>query len=223
MKNITTVFFCFLILTIGCDLFINEQEVPTGDLMPLAVGNYWEYESIILSRHRDTLRQEVTAEVHVPIGDTIYTAYAMNFVPLPPDFPSYYWLRRNGEEGLYLMGGIADTDTLFMYEVEYKLPIRVGEVFEAPQIAFSFSRHEFYISDALRITLVDDDREVVTPAGKFECYVYNFDLSAGDDVVERLDYYMFYSPGVGLVKLEERTELSQNIIVEMILMKYQVQ
>ena len=222
MKNIPSTFLCFLILCTSCDLFTNEQKETTGELMPLAVGNYWEYENTYLDVIKDTLLYEVTEEIQIPIGDTTYTAYAMNFIPLPPDLPSYYWLRRNDEEGLFLMGGISDTDTLFMNEVEYRLPIRVGEIFETPRISFSFARREFYISDTLSITLIDDDREVITPAGKFKCFVYNFDLSAGDDVAERFDYYLFYSLGVGLVKQEERGKFNQDIKSEFILMNYQI-
>ena len=52
--------------------------------MPLAVGNYWEYENTYLDVIKDTLLYEVTEEIQIPIGDTTYTAYAMNFIPLPP-------------------------------------------------------------------------------------------------------------------------------------------
>ena len=53
-------------------------------------------------------------------------------------------------------------------------------------------------------------------------FVYNFDLSAGDDVAERFDYYLFYSLGVGLVKQEERGKFNQDIKSEFILMNYQI-
>ena len=211
-----------MVLLSSCDLFNNEQEKPPGELVPLAVGNYWVYEYTYLEVIKDTIRYEVTAEVEVPIGDTSYTAYAANFVPFPEGLEPYYWLRRNGANGLYLMGGISDTDTLFVNNVEYKLPAAVGETFTSPRVSFSFDRFEFYQSDTLSITLIDDDREVVTPAGKFECYVYNFQLDAGDDVEVDFDYYLFYSPGVGLVKQEERNERSQYISTELILIEYRV-
>ncbi|MBO6622664.1 MAG: hypothetical protein JJ892_06515 [Balneola sp.] len=221
------ILFIFLLLSAffltGCDLFNTDTKKPSGELVPLAVGNYWKYESTYLDVIRDTIRYEVTAKVEVPIGDTSYTAYAANFVPFPPDLEPYYWLRRNGEQGLYSMGGVSGADTLFINEVEYKLPSEVGETIETPQISYSFDRFEFYISDTLSITLIDDDREIFTPAGKFECFVYNFILSAGDDVEERFDYYLFYSLGIGLVKQEERGKSSQNIKSELILIKYQLQ
>lgn len=170
-----------------------------------------------MSGNTDILRYEVTQQVEISIGDT---AYASNFVPFPEELGPSYWLRRNGFKGLYLMGGISDTDTLFMNNVDYKLPAAIGETFISPQGSYSFDRFEFYTSDTLSITLIDDDREVITPAGTFECYVYNFQLDAGDDVEVDLDYYLFYSPGVGLVKQEERCERSQNIKTELTLIEY---
>ncbi len=172
----TLILLCAVTLLTGCNLFNNDQEKPSGELMPLAVGNYWIYETTYLDVLKDTIQYEVTGEVPVPVGDTSYTAYAANFVPFPPDLEPYYWLRRNGKQGLYTMGGISNADTLFMNEVEYKLPSEIGETIQTPQLAFSQERLEFYISDTLSITLIDDNREVITPAGKFECYVYKFKI-----------------------------------------------
>lgn len=207
----------------SCDLFNNDPKNLPGELIPLAVGNYWEYETTYLDVLKDTIRYEVTAEVEVPVGDTSYTAFAGNYLPLPPDLEPHYWLRRNGKNGLYMMGGISETDTLFMNGVLYKLPSEIGETIQSPQVSFSYDRLEFYRSDTLSITLIDDNREIVTPAGKFECYVYSFTLSAGDDVAERLAYYIYYSLGVGLVKQEERGETSQNIKTELILIRHHLE
>ena len=209
----------------SCDLFNNEQEKLPGELIPLAVGNYWEYEFNYI--FKDTIRYEVTAEVEVPIGDTTYTAYAANFLPFPPDLVPYYWLRRNGEEGLYIMGGISEVDTLFINELEHKLPSEVGETIETPQISFSPERLEFYISDTLSITLIDDNRQIETPAGKFDCYVYKFTVSHGEDVLRGWDYYMYYSQGIGLVAQIAVTEgeqenIPENIIEEMYLINFKV-
>lgn len=222
MNTRILIFLCVVTLLAGCDLFNSDQEKPSGELFPLAMGNYWIYETTYLDVLKDTIRYEVTGEVQVRVGDTSYTAYAANFLPFPPDLEPYYWLQRNGKQGLYIMGGISSTDTLFMNNVHYKLPSEIGETIQTPQLAFSQNRLEFYISDTLSITLIDDDREIVTPAGRFECYVYNFDLSMGDDVEERFDYYLFYSLGVGLVKQEERGKSSQRIKSELTLMKYKI-
>jgi len=215
---------CSLVFLSSCDLFKNEQETPVGQLMPLAVGNYWEYETTYLDVIKDTIRYEVTAEVQVHIGDSSYTAYAANFLFPSSGIEPYYWLRRNGEQGLYVMGGVSNTDTLYMNEIEYKFPSEEGETIQAPQVSFSRERLEFYVSDTLHITLIDKDREIVTPAGTFECVVYKFTISHGEDVFLKSDYFIYYSFEVGLVAQIATTENKpEEINEEMYLLNYIVQ
>jgi hypothetical protein len=97
----------------------------------------------------------------------------------------------------------------------------VGETIETPQISFSPERLEFYISDTLSITLIDDNRQIETPAGTFSCYVYYYDLDIGEDL-DRVDYYLFYSPRVGLIKQEERSKFEKRLIAELVLTGYQM-
>lgn len=225
MKNLMQLIFLGTVLIFsGCGLLNGDDNNETSqDLVPLAVGNYWEYETTYLDVLKDTIRYEVTAKAEVPVGDTSYTAYAANFLPFPPDLEPYYWLRRNGEQGLYSMGGISGADTLFMNEVEYKFPSEVGEIIETPQVSFSYDRFEFYLSDTLSITLIDDDREIVTPAGNFPCFVFKFTISQGIDVLRGWDYYLHYSPGVGLVAQIATTENNpDDIKEEMYLINYKI-
>lgn len=185
----------------SCGLLDGDDRKKKSDvLMPLAVGNYWEYEYNYLSL-KDTLRYEVVKEIQVPWGDTSYTAYGFNLVPFPPGAPEYYWLYRNGEAGLYLMGGIADTDTLFMNDLEKWYPAAEGQTWEIPRLAFSRDSLKFYVSDTLDVTLIDTNRETETPAGTFTCYVYKFTIEFLEDghPFTSWDYYMHYSPGFGLV------------------------
>lgn len=207
----------------GCNPTSGEyKNKPPGELMPLQVGNWWEYELTYLSSSNDTVRFEIDRAVNFMIEDEYYTAFAFNQVPFPPETPEYYWLRRNGEAGMYQMGGISETDTLFKNDLLYPYPGEIGDSLKLPEIFFSRQNLNFFLSDTLHITLVDINREVVTPAGMFTCHVYNFKKSAGDDVLEELDYYLFYSPGVGLIKQEERGESDQRIISKLELLSYEV-
>ncbi|MEX0719126.1 MAG: hypothetical protein WD059_00575 [Balneolaceae bacterium] len=225
MKIIAVTIFTIFVAGIcsACGLLGGDDKTPSGDLMPLTVGNYWEYDFTYLEVIKDTLRYEVAKEVQVPWGDTSYTAYAFNLTPFPPDAPEYYWLYRNGEAGLYQMGGMADTDTLFTQYVDKPWPAEEGESWDIPRLAFSRDSLKFYVSDTLNITLVDNDREVVTPAGKFDCYVYKFTISLGEDVLQKWDYFMYYSPGVGLVAQIATGEGDpEDIKEEMYLMIYKI-
>lgn len=226
MRYLILIIFAVLIIT-SCGIFdSNDNNVQENVLQPLTVGNWWDYEvrqSQWENPAVDTIRYEVTAEVPVTVEGASHTAFAFNLLPFPEGMPEYYWLYRNTEDGLYTMGGVAETDTLFIQNIDKKYPAEIGETWESSQISFSRSDLEFYINDTLKITVVDTDREVETPAGTFRCIVYHFDLSAGDDVAERLDYFQFYSLGTGLIKQEERGQFDNRLISELVLIGYHVQ
>ncbi len=215
----------FLILLIsGC--YIVEPDEPFNDVLhPLAVGNWWEYEILRpqwSNPNQGTVRETVTEKLEADINGIVYPVWGWNAEIDSEDFPQYKWLARNGDEGLYLMGGIAETDTFFMNELQYKYPAEVGESWEVPQLSFSRTDYRFYSSDTLSITLIDINRRVETPAGNFSCYVYNFQVSMGDDVAESFDYYLFYSPGIGLVIQEERGSRDQRILSKLLLIDYNI-
>lgn len=214
----------FTLFFTSCDLFVADSKVNSGELMPLAVGNYWEYKFNYVGIEND-LRYEVTSEVEVPSGDTTYKAYAMNFLPFPTGSQPYYWLGRNGTQGLQVMGGISDTDTLFIDEVQFKFPSEVGETFNSTRVAYSRDRLEFYISDTLSVTLVDDDRVIRTPAGKFTCLVYRYKkvFYEGDIPLDVWDYYAYYTPGIGLVaQIATNEGEPEDVKEEMYLVKFSV-
>lgn len=225
--RISVIFLLPVLLMAGCGLLdSDDSQILSGELMPLEVGNWWEYQinrPLRTNSPPDTVREVVSRAVTVEINGQSYTAFGWNadidFSPLP----EYQWLSRNGEDGLYKMGGIAGTDTLFINEISYKLKAEVGDSWQMTQVSFSRSDLEFYISDTLQVTLMDTDRVVETPAGTFRCYVYHFDVSMGYDVAERFDYFMFYSPGVGMILQEERGQSDNRLISELVLIGYQVQ
>lgn len=220
MKYLSISVIALAVTLTACSLLGNAGNDPPDVLRPLAVGNWWEYE--IRYIWTDTLRYEVRRQVPVSVRGESYTAFAFNLVPFPAGVPEYYWLYRNGENGLYLMGGIAETDTLFINELEYRYPAKVGETWQVPQLAFSRSSFEFYVSDTLEITLVDDAREVETPAGAFRCYVYKFSLKPAEDVAAVWDYFMYYQPRVGLVMQKAVSQKSNETKEELILIDYEV-
>jgi hypothetical protein len=201
---------CMLLSILFSGCYILEPDEPVSDvLQPLAVGNWWEYEILRPqwpNPHQGTVREIVSEKLNVHINGVVYPTVAWNADINWEDFPEYKWLARNGDEGLYLMGGIAETDTFFMNELQYKYPAEVGESWQAPRLAFSRFDFKFYIADTLEVTLVDINKEVNAPAGNFRCYVYYFRVPIADDVLGYFGYYQFYSPRLGLVRQEEWAE-----------------
>ncbi len=213
-----------LLLSCGILEFENEQDSPKV-LFPLAVGNYWEYEYTYLGTIFDTLRYDVVQRIEVPISDTTYISYAFNLVPFHDGAPEFYWLYRNGKNGFYLMGGISEVDTLYINELQRPFPFKAGDTFLEPRLSFSYSRHHFYHSDTLKVTLIDTEREITTPAGTFNCYVYKFTVEFFEEGVPftAWDYYQYYRPGIGLIAQIAISQKGENEIKEeMYLMNYNI-
>lgn len=207
-----------LISITGCEANYEPWVIPDKVLVPLDVGNWWEYEVRVTGGpfyFRDTVFESVGVTVR---GELIMTsAIATDNGSEPP----FKWLYANGPGGLYIMGGVAPTDTFHTAIVKFRYPAKVGQKWMMPQLSFSRSKLEFYISDFLEVTLVDDDSVVVTPAGTFVCYVYRYVVDAGDDVVQDFVYFTYYSPSIGFIKQEERRE-DESLLNEMVLIRYNI-
>lgn len=193
--------------------------------MPLAVGNWWEYEVRFPQRQDaepDTLVDRINLKTEIKYENRLYTVFGRNVDMDFGSLPDFNWLVRNGRCGLYNMGGIAETDTMIINELAMKFPGETGENWQMPRVAFSRTDFEFYISETVVVTLVESDVEVETPAGTFNAWVYHFEVDQGDDVLANAQIFQFFSPGTGLIKQEDRFESTNELRSEMILTNYQV-
>lgn len=218
-----------LLFGFGCSVFeSNDKNKPDDVLMPLAVGNWWEYEIIRPgweNPHQGTVRESVSEQIEVSVDGENYLAWGWNSEIDRGSYPEFKWLNRNGEGGLYALGGIAETDTIFRNILAYKYPSTIGESWKYHQALFSMSNFKFYVSDTLKITLLDNNRAIETPAGKFKCHVYYFQISMGYDVPGYFGYYIYYKPGIGLIAQEEWGEYenrpdSNNLLSKIVLIDY---
>tara|TARA_R110002124_G_scaffold109723_2_gene263122 strand:- start:3097 stop:3852 length:756 start_codon:yes stop_codon:yes gene_type:complete len=171
-------------LFIGCDLFNNEQAKLPGELVPLAVGNYWDYHRWYLSPNiADTIREEIKSE-HTFVVDGVEQkmyGYQQFYLQQPKratsgssllaflenkqssapfrykndvSTPDYQWLRANGEDGLLSFGGISPSDTLLLRSMQYRYPTKAGEQQEFPTLSYSFSKLQFSVQDTITIETI---------------------------------------------------------------------
>jgi hypothetical protein len=181
MKTCLFTLLLTLLLLAGCGLFNTDPKKPTGELVPLAVGNYWDYHRWYLSPNiADTIREEILSEHTFMVGGTEQKMYGyQKFYPqqskrIPqgssllafleneygssPAYykgntsePEYEWLRANGENGLLSFGGISPADTLILKNLQYRYPGRAGEQQEFPTLSYSFSELQFSVQDTIAI------------------------------------------------------------------------
>jgi hypothetical protein len=143
---------------------------------------------------------EITGSLTVLFEGGKYTAMKMAFYGLNEPRPEYEWLYWSGPDGVYAMGGVSPTDTFVVKELELKYPATVGDRWRYHSVSYSLSRRKFYIGDTLTYSLAAKDVPVVTPAGTYKCFVYQFSKRYSDDILAVYDFKYYYAPCIGHIR-----------------------
>jgi hypothetical protein len=193
---------------VGCDLFNNEQKIVSGELIPLAVDNYWDYHRWYISPNiADTIREEILSEfVFETNGDELKVfSYQRYNTSIADPVIEYQWFRMNDEEASHLAGGISDIDTLIQQNIVYKYPEDVGQIWDYSGISYNFESQVFSIKDTISIEVVSLNETFETEFGSYKgCYVYRYSEIGKGDGVYHWHHYVFIKPGIGIVGVETR-------------------
>ncbi len=163
-----------ILLAASCsDKSTNPQ--PTGVLIPLAIGNQWQYagtdydssyeigvDTVLLEIVKDTLIQNMT--FYIVTADSVRD-------------PEIFW-PSNQSDGMWVF--IPFDSTLAL---AFKYPASVGD---------------WVIFENDSVVVVSTNASVTVPGGTFSCYQYNT-YSSGTG----LEQIWYFSPNLGLVKTED--------------------
>jgi hypothetical protein len=194
MKNIIQPCLFFLVIPIflmiaGCSKNETTDPITSPEIFPLKTGNHWVY--------RTTTNDTVTAtHVNDVIKDTLCNGEPW-FVLTYDN--SVRTVCRNNTAGWW-----------FQYQATPHSP-------ETPSLYYRYpaSVNEVYMTlDSTKVTVLSVSDIVTVPAGKFTCYRYHlihyregFEcdeyLSPGTGLI----WHVVYSPGSGITKVAEVTEL----------------
>ena len=230
--------FIILFFTFACNknpLSIGDKPEPirveeVDGLVPLSVGNYWsdvQYTcrnstcDSIAKNLTDSMTVRVFEKRDIEIDGYIYNAAFTESYSIKYNLVSdYKWLSFNGSDGLYLLGGISNPDSLFKKILQLKYPVSVGESWQVPHLVYDLYENRFLIDDTLTYTCLSTNETIETPAGIFECYVYNYRIRPADDVLDEWDYYLYYKPGIGKVAVIIKSVRADYIIYKILLYDY---
>jgi len=218
LRFFATLALCALVVSVvGCDSGGSPEPpdpacTPSATstdepLVPLAVGNSWTYEHTFHlppTPSTDTLRAEVTGNMHVSHdGDTYEAAVWGWYDPTETDRPVFpRWLRWNGPEGSYRLGGITEADTFTTRFLELQYPAEPGAEYDVPRLVYKPAPvQEFAFPDTLTFRVDSTEAAFTTPAGTFNTYVYSYVRRAAPDVPSLRRYKFYYAPGIGPVGL----------------------
>ncbi|MFA5668205.1 MAG: hypothetical protein WC967_03105 [Balneolaceae bacterium] len=203
MNTRTLIFLCAVTLFASCSLFNNDQGKPTGELIPLAVGNYWDYHRWYISPNiADTIREEILSEHLFEIDGVETKVYGYQRYHSSNTHPeiNYQWFRMNNEEGSHFAGGFSDADTLIQKNIVYKYPQAVGQVWDYFGISYNFEERTFSIKDTIAIEVISLNDTFETEFGKYKgCYVYRYSEIGKGDGVYHWHHYVYIKPGIGIV------------------------
>jgi hypothetical protein len=161
-----------------------------GELIPLNLGARWVYQRTWQQRDGQPIeRSEIVNEVR-----GVYLFDNAQWYHLG-DFGWYFWVQPTSR-------GIVDA---LVYEDEesgalvkqsqrlyFKYPVEAATAYELKPL-------DKELEEPLKVLVTGVDTEVVVPAGKFKCLVYEFRSKGADEML-----FLRYSiaPGVGIVKYE---------------------
>lgn len=194
-KIMTLVILGFSIMS--CNYSTIPQNNSSNDvLVPLKVGNYWEYSN---SSGKDfSVNYEIILKFITENDDSIYGKLA--YGPLVE--VGGYSLIYNSDSGYYNGGEVRTIlhDTLLTKILLAKYPVNVGDEWETNTIS----------SDSLdKYKCISKSKFVVTPAGTFNCIVYKKYNTEFDEY----EYRYYYTPGVGLILTELYEEKSTGLVL----------
>ena len=219
-----------LLIFNSCDTVVEVEN--NSVLLPLSVGNYWKYVTYsyslsgeILPGATDSLLLTIDEEVIVSLDGKIYKGGVMTRKFGDNIFPEARWIYSNLNDGLYYLGGYADTDTLYKKNLYLKYPAVESETWSHSYMAFDLLTGNFiYNSDSTTtITCQTLNNNVKTDFGEFDSICYFLSEKPAEDVAVYWDYYFYYAPNIGLVAMEVRSAYDNRLIQKMILTDYILQ
>lgn len=203
---------CFVLFLICFFLSCEKENPPPAtchleqELWPLKVGNRWTYLSSFFTL-TDTVVLGITGTFPLIIeGDTIiaskFSLISVNGDPNPDsNAATLYW---NGPQGVYLCGSLAGEDTLIaqFFNPEFRCNVDSGDTWKVQRPVYSEQYPYNLMFEKQTYTLLSTNEEIATPAGIFNCYVYQYtraDPTGGEEPPYYFDYTYYISPGKGLV------------------------
>ena len=174
---------------------IDNQPESTEHIVPLAVGNSWQYSieqvlfncvnGVLYCEHYDvidTTTANVTSTINIDYENENFDAYVID----DASFSLYPFVYRNTAQGFIQYGKLSSNgDVDFETKLIIKFPIQAGETWK--------DIDEYYGNEYLCFST---DEIMTTNVGSFHCYVFEL---VDDTALEGNYTRYYYTPEVGLI------------------------
>ncbi|MGE5437700.1 MAG: hypothetical protein ACM3O3_10770 [Syntrophothermus sp.] len=171
-------------------------------LIPLKEGNFWEYklesqfneDSVPLFTSYTT--QRILSQFNAFKDCSSYETYIYD----RESSSNEHWIYWQDSTGFYSLGGFSKTDTLIGKNLIFKYPANVGDEWQNQNIIYD--SQNFSYGDSITIKCISTNKNFITPAGNFKCYVYYRRQKIADDVGGFFDIYDYLVPNFGHIGQE---------------------
>lgn len=149
MKNHSPFFLLFCFITVAF--------AQNNVIMPLNVGQYWEY--VNPAYPQDTMRLEISGDSTILYQNNSYQVYFWHW-----QGTDVKWLMRNQTDGLWAFGYVEPGNSLIDPELLLKYPATPGDTWQ---------NRWSLVGTPVTVTCLVTDSTIQTPAGTFSCYGYH--------------------------------------------------
>ena len=179
--------FSIILLIISCDDNNSNDQPATESLFPIAVGNKWIY---------TTYSHDSNGDV---ITDPGYTQTDSNYISIKNiiDDVSYYLFDES--RIAYPLSFVINNNIISIVEYD----VRFGPISNDPfteLVTFKYpvkAGDEWTNSDSFAHKVIAVDSSITTPAGIFECILYEVDREETNTL-----FYYFVAPSIGIIRTE---------------------
>lgn len=195
----------------------------TERLVPLSVGNRWSYLIYDASfpGPPDTIEQVITHRIDLGNGGSAFGRVTYAATQSDSQIAGAMWLYRNSDDGLHSCGGIVGSDTILLDFLYLKYPVKTGDSWQVPFLAYDYSKIGFLSSDsATNYTCSGTGEEFQTPIGTYRCLVFHWREKPEEDVQDYWEHYTYFSPGIGMVGEVVKSSLTDSVIYRVVILRY---
>ena len=186
MENIKRiVHFLIIILIIGsCKKDYDENARIYNEMIPTFPGNSWSY-------IKTNINDASTETFQKSIGSLLVIDNHRGFT-----FGDNLSIRTDENGNTVAVAAYTNSETVILESIIYKMDIDLNDSFNSKTFSIDESDNSIDVRDVVK-TCIGKNEEVITPAGKFKCIVYQYNDGMGNVFNEYL------SINKGIIKIEE--------------------
>jgi hypothetical protein len=164
-------------LAILCSCTKKNEQTNNSVIMPLKVGNYWEYIDSTFSNigftYSDTSRLTISGSKIISFEGMSYHVFLWTWNS--PYFQNSSFYVSNETNGLYFYGGTnGHRDFVLTKSLNCKFPVQAGELWYSTEFSYNGTDSSIFIVDTVQMQCASSNSVFKSKIGNTNCYSYQY-------------------------------------------------